>query len=291
MIKDFEYFVPGTLKEAITLLDKYQDEAKVIAGGQSLLILMRQGLVAPQYLVDIKGLSSLNTIRIDDRGALTIGALTTHRAIEKSPLLRNAFAVLAEMERHVATIQTRNWGTIGGNVCHGDPAGDPTPVLIALNAIMRLVGPNGEREVAAEDFNVDFFETVLEPGELLTEIRIPKCPPRTGTYYSKFTVIENELGVVTAAVSITLRSGNDVCADARIALGASAPTAIRARKAETVLNGQKISGGLLREAGEVASSEAQPFSDICASAEYRRELVKVMVTRVGQEALARAKCC
>ena len=138
MIRDFEYSSPKTLEEALTLLSKYQDECKVIAGGQSLLILMRTGLVAPEYLVDIKGISELNYIQADAHGGLRIGTLATHRAIEKSPLMKDSYSVLAEMEHRLASIQTRNWGTIGGNLCHADPAGDPTSVLMALGATVSI---------------------------------------------------------------------------------------------------------------------------------------------------------
>jgi carbon-monoxide dehydrogenase medium subunit len=288
MIKDFEYFAPKTLKEALTLLNKYQDEAKIIGGGQSLLILMRQGLVAPKYLISIKGISELNYIKSDKEG-LKIGALTTHRQIEKSPKMRGGLAVLAEMESRLASIQTRNWGTIGGNLCHGEPAGDPAPVLIALNATLKIANLKGERTMAVENFFLDYFETALEPGELLTEIVIPPVPPRTGTAYTKFNVIESDLATVGVAVSITLGSSNGVCQDVRIVLGAAAPTPIRAKKAEAALKGKKITDNLLREAGEIASTEAEPISDIYASEEYRRELLKVLVKRMGNEAFTRAK--
>jgi len=289
MIRDFEYLTPKTLEEALTLLDKYGDECKVIAGGQSLLILMKQGLVAPEYLIDIKGITELNYIKSDAKEGLRIGALTPHRAIEKSPVVRNGFAVLAEMENRLASIQTRNWGTIGGNLCHGDPAGDPAPVLIALNANLKMASLKGERNMAVEDFSLDYFETALEPGELLTEIQVPVVPPHTGTAYTKFTVIESDLATVGVAVSITLSSSDDICQDVRVALGAAAPTPMRAKQAEAVLRGKKITDNLLKEAGEIASTEAEPISDIYASEEYRRELVKVLVKRVGKEALVRAK--
>jgi carbon-monoxide dehydrogenase medium subunit len=289
MIRDFEYFAPKRLKEALSLLDKYQDDCKVIAGGQSLLVLMRQGLVTPKYLIDIKGLSELSYIKSDTKGGLRIGALTTHREIEKSPKMRDGFVVLAEMERRLASIQTRNWGTIGGNLCHADPAGDPAPVLVALNAALRMASLNGERTMPVEDFCLDYFETALEHNELLTEIQVPAIPPYTGAAYTKFNVIESDLATVGVAVSVTLRSDDGICQDVRIALGASAPTPIRAKKAEAVLRGKKITNNLIKEAGEIASTEAEPISDIYASAEYRRELIKVLVRRVGKEALARAK--
>jgi carbon-monoxide dehydrogenase medium subunit len=288
MIKDFEYFSPKTLKEALTLLNKYGDDCKVICGGQSLLILMRQGLVTPKYLIDIKGISELNYIK-DEKDGLKIGAITTHRAIEKSPIIKKKYPVLAEMETSLASIQTRNWGTIGGNLCHGDPAGDPAPVLIALNATLKMAGLKGTRSMLAEDFSLDYFEVALKPGELLTEIQLPPVPARTGTAYTKFNIIESDLATVSAAVSMTLGSGDGLCQNVRIALGAAAPTAIRAKKAEAVLKGKKITDALLAQAGEVASTEAEPISDIQASEEYRRELVKVLVKRMGKEAMARAK--
>ena len=289
MIKDFAHFAPKTLKEGLTLLGKYGDDAKVICGGQSLLILMRQGLVAPKYIIDIKGVSGLDYIKSDAKGGLKIGATTTHRAIEKSSVIKKDYPVLAEMETRLASIQTRNWGTIGGNLCHADPAGDPAPVLIALNATLKMAGLKGERSMPVEDFALDYFETALEEGELLTEVAIPTPPPRTGAAYTKFNIIESDLATVGVAVSVTLGAGDGVCQDIRIALGAAAPTAIRAKKAEKVLKGKKITDALLEEAGEIASTEADPISDISASEEYRRELVKVLVPRMSKEALARAK--
>jgi carbon-monoxide dehydrogenase medium subunit len=288
MIKDFEYLAPKTLKEALTLVDKYGDDCKIIGGGQSLLVLMRQGLVAPKYLISIKGLSELSYIK-DDKEGVKIGALTTHRAIEKSPVIQKKCSVLAEMEKRLASIQTRNWGTIGGNLCHGEPAGDPAPVLIALKATLTIASLKGEKNMAVEDFSVDYFEVALEHGEILTEIQLPAAPPHTGTAYTKFNVIESDLATVSAAVSVTLGSGDGICQDVRIALGASAPTPMRAKQAEEVLRGKKITDALLKKAGEVASAEAQPISDIAASEEYRRELIKVLVPRMGNEALARAK--
>ncbi len=287
MIKDFEYFAPKTLKEALALLDKYQDDCKVICGGQSLLVLMRQGLVAPPYLIDIKGVSELSYIK-DEKDGLKIGATTTHRAIEKSAVIKKKYPVLAKMETRLASIQTRNWGTIGGNVCHGDPAGDPMPVLIALDASLTMAGSKGKRSMPAEDFCLDYFETALGPGELLTEIALPVVPPKTGTAYYKFNVIETDLATVSVAATVTLDAG-DSCQNIRIALGASAPTPIRPKKAEAILKGKKITDALLAQAGETAATEADPISDIYASEEYRRELIEVLVPRLTREAMAMAK--
>jgi carbon-monoxide dehydrogenase medium subunit len=289
MINDFEYFAPKTLKEALGLLDKYRDDYKIIAGGQSLLIMMRQGLIKPEHLIDIKGIMELNYIKSDSKKGLRMGALTTHRSIEKSPIIKKSFSVLAEMENRLATIQTRNWGSIGGNLCHGDPAGDLAPVLMVLNSTLTLTGMNGERNMLVEDFFLDYFETALEHGELLSEVQVPAIPPNTGAAYTKFNVIESDMATVGVAVSMTLASKEGHCKDVRIALGNAAPKPIRAKQAEELLRGKKITDPLLKEAGEIASTETEPVSDIHASAEYRQELVKVLVKRVGTEALSRAK--
>jgi aerobic carbon-monoxide dehydrogenase medium subunit len=288
MIHDFEYFAPGTLKEALELLEKYGDDCKVICGGQSLLIILRQGLIQPAYIIDIKGVSELDYIKRDSKKGLKIGAITTHRAIEKSTMIRKSYPVLVEMESRLASVQTRNWGTIGGNLAHADPAGDPGPVMIVLNATIIATGLQGSRVIPVDEFFLDYYETALQHGELLTEIRLPALPERTGVAYSKFNVIESEMPTVSAAVSITLAS-DDTCEDIRIALGASAPIALRVKKAEDAVRGKKVTERLLQKAGEIASQEADPISDIHASADYRRELIKVMVKRVGLEALARAK--
>ena len=289
MIRDFEYFAPKTLKEALTLLDKYRDDCKLIAGGQSLLILMRQGLVAPEYLIDIKGISELDYIKLDGKEGLRIGSLTTHRSIEQSPEIQNRFGVLAEMEQNLASVETRNWGTIGGNLCHADPAADPAPVLVALNGSLKLASLRGERTMSVEAFSQDYFEAALEYDEILTEILVPSPPPRTGSAYTKFSLLEGDFALVSVAVSVTLNLKDDTCNNARIVLGAVASVAMIAEKAGKALIGKEITDNLLEEAGQLASEEAKPISDIGASEEYRRELVKVMVKRVGKEALSRAK--
>ena len=288
MIADFEYFAPKTVDEALSLLSQYKD-AKIIAGGQSLLVILKQRLIAPEYLIDIKGISALDYINYDQGKGLRMGALTLHRAIEKSPVIQKHFGVLSEMERNLATIQTRNWGTIGGNLCHGDPAGDPAPVLIALGAKLKLASSRGERIVAMEEFSKDYLEVALEPDEMLTEIQVPIPPPHTGTAYEKLMVMKGDMGIIGAAVSITLRPGDGVCEDARIAFGSAASVPLRTREAEKRLIGKVINDALLAEAAEVASAEADPPADVHGSVEYRREMVKVFIGRAGMMALERAK--
>jgi carbon-monoxide dehydrogenase medium subunit len=288
-MKDFEYFAPKTVEESLSLLSQYKAEAKIIAGGQSMLVIMRQGLIAPEYVVDIKGISALDYLTYDEREGLKIGALTTHRAIEKSPIIQKHFKVLSEMETNLATIQTRNWGTIGGNLCHGDPAGDPVPVLTILDAKLKLKSLSGERIVAMEGFSKDILEVDLEPDEMLVEIQVPVPREHTGVAHEKLMVMQGDAGIVGAAASITLRSGNGICEDARIVLSNAASIPLRAKEAERCLIGKAINEDLITEAGEVASKEADPPSDIHASAEYRREMVKVFVKRVAKRALQLAK--
>ena len=288
-MKDFEYFAPKTVEEALPLLSQYKEEAKIIAGGQSMLVIMRQGLLAPEYVVDIKGISALDYMTYDERQGLKIGALTTHRTIEKSPVIQKHFGVLSEMERNLATIQTRNWGTIGGNLCHGDPAGDPAPVLMALGATLKLKSLAGERLVAMEDFSRDILEVDLEPDEMLIEIQVPVPRSHTGVAHEKLMVMQGDAGIVGAAVSITLKRGNGICEDARIVVSNAASIPLRVKEAERCLIGKKINGDLLTEAGEVASKEANPPSDVHGSEEYRREMIKVFVKRAANKALERAR--
>jgi len=289
MIKSFEYVAPKTVEEALSLLSQYKEEAKIIAGGQSLLVVMKQGLLATEYLIDVKGLSTLDYINYDEGKGLRIGALTTHRAIEKSEVIQKHFGVLSEMERNLATIQTRNWGTIGGNLCHGDPAGDPAPVFIALKAKLKLASLGGERIIDVEEFSRDYLEVALEPGEMLVEIQVPTPPPHTGTAYEKLMVMKGDMGIVGAVVSITLSPGDSVCQNARIALSNVSSVPLRAREAEKRLIGKALNDGLLTEAGEVAAEEAEPPEDVHGSAKYRREMVKVFVKRAATKALERAK--
>jgi len=288
MIANFEYFAPKTVSEALSLLSKYKEEAKMIAGGQSILVVMRQRLLTPEYLIDIKGLTDLEYIKYDEKQGLRIGALTIHRDIEKSPVIQKHFGVLSEMEGNLATIQTRNWGTVGGNLCHGDPAGDPAPVLIALKAKLKLVSSTGERVIDMEEFSEDYLEVALGPGEMLAEIQIPTPAPHTGTAYEKLMVMKGDMGVVGVAVSITLGSKGS-CQDARIALSNCSSVPLRAKKAEKVLIGKTLNDALLIEAGEVASSEADPPADVHGSVEYRQEMIKVFVKRVAQIALEKAR--
>jgi carbon-monoxide dehydrogenase medium subunit len=288
-MKDFEYFPAKTVEEACSLISQHREEGKILAGGQSLITLLRQKLISPFYLIDIKGISDLDFIKFDEKKGLRMGALTTHRAIEKSPLIQEKYNVLSEMEKSVASVQTRNWGTIGGNLCSADPIGDPAPSLIALNAKLKIVSSRGERMIPLEEFFTDYFTTILEPDEILTEIQLPPLVARTGVVYMKFSTIEAGIKIVSTSISMILDSDKVTCRDARIVMSAVAPVPFNARKAGELLIGKKINDDLIAEAAQLASEETNPTSDVHASVEFRREIAKVLVRRAIKEAFEKAK--
>ena len=289
MIRDFVYLKASTIKEALDLLDKHRDDYKIICGGQSLLILMRQGLVAPENLIDIKSVEELSYIKFSSKTGLRIGATTTHREIEKSSVIKKHFPVLVNMEENLASIQTRSWGTIGGNLAHADPAGDPGPLLMALDARLSMANKKRIRTLPLEEFFIDFFETALEEGELLLEIQVPPVPPMTATAYEKFNIIKNDQPIVSVAASLTLEEDGLRCKDARLVLGGAAPVPLRAMEAERMLKGKKITENLLEQVGSKASEEADPVADIHASEEYRRHLVKALTKRTVKKAWENAQ--
>jgi carbon-monoxide dehydrogenase medium subunit len=288
MIKDFKYFSPGTVDEALSLLTKYKDEAKIIAGGQSLLVVMKQGFIDVHNLIDIKGLSELSYIKYDESKGLRIGALTTHRELEKSSVIKKHYRTIAEMEDNLAAIQTRNWGTIGGNISHADPAGDPGIVFAALNAKLKLVSKRGERIVRIESFFKDYLETDLAEGEILAEIQIPPIPSHTGAAHEKLMFQKGDMGIVGAAASVTLDPRNHKCVEARIFLSNCGAIPVRAKQAEDSLKGKVIDEKTLIEAGETASKFIDPPDDVHGTPAYRKEMAKVFVRRVVKLAAERA---
>ena len=279
MIHDFNYVRATTVREALEFLDEYRDDYKIICGGQSLLILMRQGLIAPAHLIDIKRVEELNYITFDAQTGLRIGATTTHRSIEFSPVIGQRYPVLVDMEKNLASRQTRNWGTIGGNLAHGEPAGDPAPVLISLDATITLANKERRRTWPVEEFSVDYFETQLEEGEMIVEVQVPVMPPKTAAVYEKFNIIKNDQGVVSVAARITLEDDGATCKEARIALGGSASTPLRVKAAEPMLVGARLDDRLLDQVAHQVSESAEPVSDIQGTEAYRRQLIVALTTR------------
>jgi carbon-monoxide dehydrogenase medium subunit len=283
----FEYFAPKSVKEAITLLTKKED-AKVLAGGQSLLALMKLRLASPKYLVDINGLTELDYIRPLKNGGIAMGALTRHDSIEHSNVIRSRCYVLAEAASRIGDQQIRNRGTLAGSICHADPAADLLPAIVALDAEIVAVGPKGQRVIPAKDFFVDFFTTALKQNEVVTEVRIPAFPPRTGSAYIKFSRREGDFAIVGVAAVVTV-DPRGVCRNVAIGLGAVAPTPLRARASERLLVGKRLDEDLILKAAEKGPEGANPPSDIHGSAEYRLEMIKVFVKRTLKLALSRIK--
>jgi CO/xanthine dehydrogenase FAD-binding subunit len=288
-MKDFNYFAPKTVNEAVAKLVELQGEGKIICGGQSLLVLMKQNMLMTENIVDIHGISELDYIKYADNQGLSIGALTTHAAVEESEVLKEKYPVFAEMEDNLAVPQTRNYGTIGGNVCHGDPAADVPGVLIAMNATYQLKGKGGERIVNAEDFYKDLLEVDLKDDEILCEVHVPALPANSGVAHEKLMAQKGDMGIVGAAAFVKINPSNGVCEDVRIALTNVANVPFRAHSSEKVLIGKKIDEKLLEEAGRIASEEVDPPSDTHASAEYRKDMARVFLKRVTAKAYARAQ--
>lgn len=281
----FDYLEPATLSEAFSLLEQHGDNARVIAGGTSLIIWMRQRLLMPQVVIGLGRIPEFDTITFDRQQGLRIGAGARHRDIELSPAVKQHYPLLHETFRKVAQPRIRNMGTIGGNLAGGDPLTDPGASLIALDAELTLASSNARRTVSVEDFFVDYYQTALEPGELLTEIRVPP-PQRPGWSHIKFTPRSVE-DFATVGVAMTLRGKAASCEDVRLALNSVASTIVRAKRAEDVLRGQRLSDDLLREAGEIAATEVDPMDDNRGSADYKRDLVKVLVRRAAEQAIQR----
>jgi carbon-monoxide dehydrogenase medium subunit len=283
----FQYFSVSTVKEACNLLAQYGLDAKVLGGGQSLVNLMKQNLINPEYIIDIKDVSDLDYIRFDKTDGLRIGAMTTHRSIETSSVVREQFPILTEMEHTLASLPVRNWGTVGGNLVHADPASDLAPTLMALGADVTLAGSTGDRVVSLDDFFIDFFETVLQPDELLTEIHIPNAGRGSGYFY-KFAQRKTDLAVVNVATHLIVSSKDkDLLKEIRIVMGSVGPTPLRSKNAEDLLKGKSITQTLIEEAAGISAEEAQPVTDINGSEEFKREIIRVIVRRAVKEALSR----
>lgn len=285
----FEYLAPKTLPEACALLSQHREQAKVIAGGTDLLVKMKGREFTPQYIVGLKSISDLDYISYDKDEGLRIGALATIGSIASSAVIREKFSFLADAADKMATVQVRNMGTIGGNLCNAAPSADLAPPLISLGAKAKLVSPQGERTIALEGYFTGPGETVLQTGEILAEIQVPNQPPHTGGAYLKGSRTAVDLALVGVAALITLESRDGICRDARIVLGAVAPTPIRARRAEGAIEGKKVEDSSIEEAAQSASEEARPISDVRSSAYYRTEMVKVLTKRAIRQALEQAK--
>ena len=309
-MKKVDYLKPKTLDEAFSLLIQYGEKAKLIAGGTDVIVMLKQKELSPDALISLQGISGLD--RLEYNGELKIGPMVTHRAIEKSELIRKEFSALTDAADVLGSVQVRNVATIGGNIVTAAPSADTAAPLLALGAKLKLKSSKAERTIPIEQFFTGPGETVLEKGEILTEILIPRPLSNTGSAYwklqrmgaldlpilgvavllslDKSTVTCSDLLCTSSPISTVLHSleGDEVfCKEVRIALGVAAPTPMRATKAENLLRGKKISDELLEEVAETAAKEAQPRDSIRGEAWYRRDMIKVLVKRMAMRCIER----
>ncbi len=282
----FDYLAPLTLDEAVSLLRQYGEEAKVLSGGQSLIPLMKLRLASPRYVIDINRIPGLQYIREVD-GTLRIGALTREADLEASDLVRSKYPILSDTAVVIADPLVRNMATVCGNLAHGDPANDHPATMLALEAEVIAKGPAGERTIPVASFFTGLFTTALHPGEILTEIRIPIPPPQSGGAYLKLERKVGDYATAAVAAQVTLADGG-VCRRAGIGLTNVGPTPIKAGRAEAFLQGKPLDEGTIKEAARLAAAEAQPSSDRRGSADYKRDLVRVLTIRALRLALERA---
>ncbi len=278
----FDYAAPTSVDEAIRLLQQHGEEAKILAGGHSLIPLMKLRLAAPSFLVDLGKISDLRYIR-DQGDHVAIGAMTTYYSLESSDLLRQKLPMVAQAAGMVGDQQVRNRGTLGGTVAHADPASDLPAVLKALRAQIVARGPGGERTLGAEDFFRDIWTNALEPHEVVTEIRVPYGRGRPAQAYEKFRVRASDWALVGAAVSVERDNGN--IGSASIVLTNVGSTPVRATAAEQALQGKPASADVIQSAAERASEGLEPTAELKASPDYKRHLARVLTRRALQAAL------
>ena len=276
----FDYLRPSTVEDAIAALNDAGDEGKLLAGGQSLLPVLRLRLAAPTVLVDLTGMPQLRGVR-DDGDALVIGAMTTHDEVSNAALVKEHAPLLAQAALTVGDRQVRHRGTLGGSLAHADPGADLPTVALALDATYVLAGPGGRREISARDFAVDLFTTALEPNEVLVEVRVPKLPG-WGAHYEKFHRTAQAWSIV--AVAATVQRSNGAIGSARVALTNMGPTSVRATQLEQALAGCAANAEAIAAACAAADQGASPTDDLTASADYRRHLVRVLAARAVQAA-------
>ncbi len=271
----FEYVAPGTVEEALTALAEAGEDAKVLAGGQSLLPVLRMRLNAPSVVVDLGRIESLRGVR-EDGDALVVGAMTTHSAVFENPLVRENAVVFTKALAQLADPQVRHRGTFGGALAHADPAGDLGAPALALGAEFVILGPGGSRTVAADDFFVDLFTTALGDGEILTEVRVPKHGG-WGGHYEKFVRVAHQWPIVAVAAAVRVDGG--AIAEARVGLTNMGSTPLRARAVEAALVGQPATDEAVRAAAASAAEGTNPPSDLNGDADYRRHLATVLTRR------------
>jgi len=285
MLRPFCLEEPETVQEVSELLGRFGETAKVYAGGTELLLAMKEGLVHYERLINVKNVKGLNDVTLDD-SMMRIGALCTHHQLETSPLLQQKLAALVRLEQNVANVRVRQVGTLGGNLCFAEPHADPGILLLALGATMVAERANSKREIPAEEFFVDAYETCVEADEVLTEIRVPVPVGKSGVSYLKFGYLERPS--VGVAVALQVRDDGTSILDTRIAVGCAGPAPKRVREAEEQLSGKSLDEATINisKAGEIAGRAAQAISDLHGSQEYKEHIVGVLLKRAFHNALS-----
>ena len=282
----FEYLRPKTIPEAITLLQQHGEDAKILSGGQSLIPMMKLRIARPSYLIDINRISGLSYIK-EEGGFLKIGGLTREAELEASPLIRSKYPILIDTAHVIADPQVRNLATVAGNLAHGDPANDHPATMLALGAQVVATGSGSERIIPIEVFFLSLFSTALQPGEILTEIRIPVPATRSAGAYFKLERKVGDFATAAVAVQVTL-DGNGSVQKVGIGLTNVGPTPIKAQQAEDFLRGEKLDAANILQAAQLAADAAQPSSDLRGPAEYKKGLVKELAKRALARAAERA---
>ena len=289
---DFEFHSPTTLEEAFDLLEQYGEDARVIAGGTALVLQMKQRFAQPGHVIGLRKIPGLNSIAIEamgsngDTGSVRIGALCTQRSIEYSEIIGQKLPLVAETFRRVATPRIRSMATIGGGLVHGDPNQDPPPTLIALGASAVLTSSRGQRVVPVAELFLDYFETDLRPGEILTSVIVPQAPPGSGAAYLKF-LPRTADDYATVSVAAVVTAGEDnMCRDVRIVLGSVGVTPVHASDAEDSLRGRPLNEENIRACAAMVSDLVDPLDDYRGSAAYKREMAQVFTRRAIQQAMA-----
>lgn len=286
-LRPFEYVEPSSVGEAARFMAEHPEDARIYAGGTSLLLLMKQGIVRPDYLVNIKRIPGLRYIE-NGNGVIRIGALATHHDLEVSPVIRENLPAITELEPQVANIRVRSTGTIGGNLGFAEPLTDLPPLLIAFGAHVQVAGVDGERVFPLEELFAGYYETTLQVHELITEVRVERMQPHTGFKYLRFSV-GSDKPAVGCAVGVRLDPVTRKCVEARCVLGCVAPTPLRVREAEEVLLGNPYRVEIATEAGRIAAEACAPLGDLRGSEEYKRAMAGVLVKRAAREAFRRAE--
>jgi aerobic carbon-monoxide dehydrogenase medium subunit len=286
-VNAFDYRAPRTVDEALAILREFGEDARIIAGGTALVTMLRQRLVRPGCLVSLRDVQGLDRVEATN-GSLRLGALVTHRQSETSPLVRERIPVLAETFRRVATVRIRHMATLGGALAHADPNQDPPVTLLALGARVQVRGASGQRELPIDEFFRDYYESALEPGEIVTGVTVPVPPVGSGAAFVKFLPrTADDYATVAVAAIVTL--DGDRCREARIALGSVGVTPLRGRAAEALLSGERLGEGLLEAAGAAVKGDVDPLSDHRGSAGYKRDMAAVMVRRALSQAWEAAR--